>query len=323
MRPVAALWCNLQELLGESIVRPSPFDKPGRFYRGNLHSHSTHSDGEKSAEEVCRAYRELGYDFLAITDHFMDRFDYPVTPTTSFWSDGFITLSGAELHAGEIEMGGFWHILAVGLPNDFLPNLPSESGPQIAQRALESGAFVAVAHPAWYGVRETDVLSLGKVHAIEVINGLCGDFNDRENSWYLFDQLTAQGHRYGAIATDDAHFDPLHQDVQRGWIWVKAHSLTPAALLNALKAGDYYSSTGPMFFDIDIERGRSLRLRCSPVNHIIVSGKGSESAAFHGNGLMEADLSLVDWKSDYCRITIRDRHGEKAWSNVIWFDDES
>jgi len=64
IRAVVAL--QLIVSVGESIVRPSPFDKSGRFYRGNLHSHSTHSDGEKSAEEVCRTYRELGYDFLAI-----------------------------------------------------------------------------------------------------------------------------------------------------------------------------------------------------------------------------------------------------------------
>ncbi|HVU14003.1 MAG TPA: hypothetical protein VHD90_22145, partial [Phototrophicaceae bacterium] len=59
-----------------------PFDKPGRFYRGNLHTHSTRSDGRLSPELVCRFYREAGYDFLAITDHFMERYGYPITDTT-------------------------------------------------------------------------------------------------------------------------------------------------------------------------------------------------------------------------------------------------
>jgi hypothetical protein len=28
-----------------ALVKNLPFDKPGRFYRGNLHAHSTVSDG--------------------------------------------------------------------------------------------------------------------------------------------------------------------------------------------------------------------------------------------------------------------------------------
>ena len=43
----------------------SAFTAPGRFWRGNLHTHSTRSDGVVSPEEVCRRYRAEGYDFLA------------------------------------------------------------------------------------------------------------------------------------------------------------------------------------------------------------------------------------------------------------------
>jgi DNA polymerase (family 10) len=37
--------------------------------RGDLHSHTTASDGRASIEEMARAARELGYEYLAITDH--------------------------------------------------------------------------------------------------------------------------------------------------------------------------------------------------------------------------------------------------------------
>jgi len=37
--------------------------------RGDLHCHTTWSDGRASAEEMGRAARELGYDYLAICDH--------------------------------------------------------------------------------------------------------------------------------------------------------------------------------------------------------------------------------------------------------------
>ena len=37
--------------------------------KGNLHTHTTFSDGRLPIDEVIARYRELGYDFLAITDH--------------------------------------------------------------------------------------------------------------------------------------------------------------------------------------------------------------------------------------------------------------
>ncbi len=40
-----------------------------KWYKGNLHTHSTNSDGRLSPEEVIRLYREEDYDFLALTDH--------------------------------------------------------------------------------------------------------------------------------------------------------------------------------------------------------------------------------------------------------------
>ncbi len=69
-----------------------PFAQPGQFYRGNLHTHCTESDGDYPVEEVVRRYREKGYDFLALSDHFLECYDYPVTDTRSFRSDNFTTL---------------------------------------------------------------------------------------------------------------------------------------------------------------------------------------------------------------------------------------
>jgi DNA polymerase (family X) len=37
--------------------------------RGDLHCHTTHSDGRDTVEEMARAARERGYDYLAICDH--------------------------------------------------------------------------------------------------------------------------------------------------------------------------------------------------------------------------------------------------------------
>ena len=44
-------------------------DAQKRFYKGNLHTHTTRSDGRKSPEDVMALYAANGYDFLALTDH--------------------------------------------------------------------------------------------------------------------------------------------------------------------------------------------------------------------------------------------------------------
>ncbi|OGF52584.1 MAG: hypothetical protein A2497_00505 [Candidatus Firestonebacteria bacterium RifOxyC12_full_39_7] len=45
------------------------FRKKGLWLKGNLHLHSTLSDGLKSPEELFKLYKAAGYDFLSLTDH--------------------------------------------------------------------------------------------------------------------------------------------------------------------------------------------------------------------------------------------------------------
>jgi predicted metal-dependent phosphoesterase TrpH len=47
-------------------MRIVPFSSPGRFWRGNLHTHSHLSDGALSPEHVVDAYKRAGYDFLQL-----------------------------------------------------------------------------------------------------------------------------------------------------------------------------------------------------------------------------------------------------------------
>jgi hypothetical protein len=302
------------------LMRNLPFDKPGRFWRGNLHTHSTASDGTLTPEQVCRYYREAGYDFLAITDHFMQNYGFTITDTCHYQRDDFVTLLGAELHTGVTELGLLWHILAVGLPLNFPPNLPDETGPEIAARALESGAFVAAAHPEWYGLTENDVLSLGAVDAIEVFNATSVDHNDKPAGWYMLDVLLMRGKRYFACATDDAHFKNRN-DSLRGWVMVKSEVLLPEAILVALKAGQYYSSTGPQIFDVQVVPHEKVIVRCSPANAVFVTGHGSLSGKTLGSGILETEISIKHFTdSPFCRVTVRDEFGGRAWTNPIWFE---
>lgn len=295
-----------------------PFNKPGRFYRGNLHTHSTRSDGHLPPAEVIAAYRDHGYDFLALTDHFLERYGFPIVDTRPFRTDRFTTLLGAELHAPSIELGGLWHVVAVGLPLDFAPTRPTETGPELARRAAEHGAFVGIAHPAWYGLTLADALSLEAAHAVEVYNQTCAADNDRGDSWYLADLLLAKRRRVLAYAADDAHFSS-RPDYRAAWVQVRATALDPELLLAALKAGDFYSSQGPEIHEVHLD-GDQIRIACSPARSIFVTGYGSIGRHQTGEGITSAAFPLGPFRGSYCRITVVDAAGRRAWTNPIWLD---
>ena len=263
-----------------------PFDKPGRFYRGNLHAHTNISDGRLPPEELADLYREAGYDFLAVTDHFRKMYGFPVTDTRPYRREGFETLLGAELHAPETDLGEDWHILAVGLPPDFPGRGESESGPDLARRAGEAGAFIGIAHPGWYGITPADAESLaGAAHAVEVYNHSTLEDNDRSDGWYLADALLAEDRRINAYAADDAHLRAGAPDAFGGWVEVRSEALEPGAILAALKAGHYYSSQGPEIHGVEVGK-ESVVVRCSQVRGLLLGGRGKARARMLGEDLL-------------------------------------
>ncbi|MEO1536260.1 MAG: CehA/McbA family metallohydrolase [Pseudomonadota bacterium] len=302
------------------------FSAPGRFWRGNLHTHSNLSDGVLDPEEVCRRYKVEGYDFIALTDHFIGPYGYPIADTKPFRDNRFTTVLGAEIHSGAMENGELWHILAVGLPEDFAPsNSPGfapvpgqESGPELAARAREAGAFVAIAHPEWGGLSLEDARSLEAAHAVEVYNHGCQVGADRAEGFWHLDRLLEEGRRLTLCATDDAHFtEPDHFG---GWTMVKAEENTPEALLAALRAGHMYASTGPAIYNVDWSDGE-VTVECSAASSVLVQGKGSATAAQHGESLSRVTVPFGRCEeSDWLRLTVIDRAGKRAWTNPVWRD---
>ncbi len=300
------------------------FAAPGKFWRGNLHTHSTRSDGVLEPEEVCRRYRAEGYDFISLTDHFVGAFDYPITDTRAYRTNSFTTILGAELHSGAMGNGELWHILAVGLPDDFAPsNTPSfhpipdqETGPEIARRAREAGAFVAVAHPEWSGLTTEDARSIDAAHAVEIYNHGCAMGCDRPHGFYTLDQLLSEGKRLDLCATDDAHFsEPDHFG---GWVMVKAEENDPDALLEALKAGHHYSSQGPLIHGAHWEKDRVV-VETSSVTSVIVQGIGTAAVAVHGDSMTRTEVPFGRCEgSPFLRISVIDRAGKRAWLNPIY-----
>ena len=304
------------------------FTTPGRFLRGNLHTHSTLSDGILEPAEVCRRYQAEGYDFISLTDHLVGKFGYPIADTRGFRNAGFTTIIGAEIHAGRQENGELWHLVANGLPLDFEPpETPSflakdskETAQSLVARAVAAGAYVSIAHPQWSGLTLADARSIKDAHAVETYNHGCATGCDRPDGFHTLDLLLEEGRRLNLIATDDAHFN--EPDHFGGWVMVKAEENNPDALVAALKSGHFYSSQGPELRNIAVTDTEVI-VECSSAASIIVQSIGNKAKAIHGHSMTLGAMPLARLGQNlpWVRVTVIDAAGRRAWSNPIWLQD--
>ena len=292
------------------------FATTGHFYRGNIHTHSTGSDGALSAQAVCLHYESAGYDFLCLSDHFLDRFGFPITDTSPYRTRRFTTILGAEIHAPQNSQGEIWHLLACGLPDDFVPPNKNEDAVALARRAVAAGAFLGIAHPQWSSLTIEDGRQMAPIaHAVEIYNTGCDVECARGDGTALLDQLLNEGHHLNGYAADDAHFKL--GDYNGGWMMVKAEANEPDALLAAMKAGLFYSSQGPELKSITVE-GETVIVECSPVMNIAIVGRGSRAANVNARQTTLARLPLTRFVGDWFRVVATDAGGRTAWSNPIW-----
>src|SRR5215211_5192897 len=211
----------------------------GRFFRGNLHCHSNRSDGLRDPEEVVGAYRDAGYDFVCLSDHFEAEYGWRMTDTRSLRDENFTTIVGAELSSGRwAERNTYW-VTAAGLPVDFGPP-PAHDHAEAIRRARDVGAFVVMLHPGLnnlpLAVAER-LLGLEAVHAVEIYNhNLASALPAQANGAYMLDGLLERGSRLLVNAGDDAHFGHP-KDRFGGWVEVYCDRLDPEACWDRSRPG--------------------------------------------------------------------------------------
>ena len=300
--------------------------REGRFFRGNLHCHSDRSDGLVGPEEVVAAYRDAGYDFLCLSDHFEGEYGWRVTDTRPLRDETFTTILGAELSSASWERRNCYWVTAAGLPPDFGPP-PADDPAEAIRRAADLGAFVVMLHPGLNNLplaAAEGLAGLEAVHAVEVYNHNCAmaALPDRSNGAYMLDGLLEGGRKVLVNAGDDAHFGHP-RDRFGGWIEVHCDRLDPDALLASLKAGRYYSTQGPSLRELVVDGGR-LRVETDGAYAISLGGGGdrwqggSERHGEVGAPITQAEFDLAPFRGSYCRVTVVDAAGRRAWSNPIW-----
>ena len=282
----------------------------GVWLRGNMHMHTGRSDGCLSYEEALSLYERAGYDFIAVTDHWT-RSEAGRTP------GGMLLLSGCEYNVGDTVQEGVYHIVGVGMERE--PALsrfdPSLSAQRIIDAIREAGGLAILAHPAW---------SLNSAEAVRCLRGLSGTeiynttsgfpMNARPYSGLFVDQLASLGMLLPCMAADDAH--QYEQDVLGGWLMVHASARTPAAIMDALRAGDFYATQGPSIA-LAVSAG-VVRVTCSPAERVVFYSDAiwSQERVCSGQGITQAEYHLQPHET-FVRAEVIDSRGRRAFTSPV------
>ncbi|MFC1640096.1 PHP domain-containing protein [Gemmatimonadota bacterium] len=139
----------------------------------------------------------------------------------------------------------------------------------VNQQAEQTGRnmLVHLNHPNYGWALSPEQLAMMEgTHLFEVYNGSteCNNNGDSthasmDEAWDLANMIRLTqldlGPLYG-VANDDTHnyfeWAPNRSNPGRGWIMVRAESLSTDAILNSLRAGDFYSSTGVELKDVQV-----------------------------------------------------------------------
>lgn len=278
-----------------------------RWYKGNLHTHTTCSDGKFSPEDTASLYRRHGYDFLALTDHWV--------LSANGTDDGLLLLSGAEYNFGQNVREGIFHIVGTALERD--PGVSREDSPQTCiDKIRAAGGMAHLAHPAWSLNTPEQIFSLAGLDATEVYNSVSGmPRNCRPDSGFLLDLTAARGFFLPLIAADDTHFYN-EADTCRSYIMVQAEECSREAILAAVRSGNFYATQGPRLSVV--REGRILRVRCSPAAAVVcyTDTVWENHRADVGENLTEAEFSLAPAVT-FARIEVIDADGNRAWSSYF------
>lgn len=295
--------------------------------KGQLHCHSTASDGNVSPQEVADWYKDHGFDFLFLTDHRKVTDPAPLDKP----GDDFIMIPGEEfdlpgkglpIHANALGLKE-----TLGMPPRLVT--PAKSVVNLVDYIRKAGAIPMVNHPNWYfSLNHRELLQIEGTYILEMLNmGGPTSYNEGSaanlSTEQVWDILLSEGRTVYAAATDDAHdykeFAPGRANPGLGWVVCRVPELTPAAVLDALAEGRFYSSIGVELADYSFD-GRTMKVSVVPKEGqtclIRFVGK-------HGRVLREVEGTSASYtvagareKNDYIRCKVVCSDNTAAWTQA-------
>lgn len=293
------------------------------FQKGNLHGHSTRSDGNVPPEDVYRFYREHGYQFTSLTDH------NQLTQPEEYKAQerkGFVLIPGEEvtIYVGKVpvHVNGVCTQRTIG--NGKFEDIHTALTWAVAQVRAQ-GAVALINHPNFEWALKAGDLAYGRdAQLVEIWSGHPyvnpeGDAT-RPSAEAIWDQTLTDGLGFGPAAVDDSHhYKPEDKEPTarpgKGWVYAFGGETKKKPICDALRAGRLYASNGGVFTRIQIDRaaigvwpegeggtvdfiGSGGRLLDSQRP---APGAAARYAAKGGEGYVRARLTRADGKKAWTR----------------------
>ncbi len=301
--------------------RRSTIHTEGQWYKGNTHAHTCLSDGTWTPAELVAHYAGRGYAFTALTDHRL----YGIHEELN--REGFLVLPGVELDLDLAGANGFCHhVVGLALPGrnrlvhgQRIDCTAFATVGQMTGYLLEQGNLCLYAPPSCSHIPQETLLGLHGLAGMEIFNNVCEvEFGcGHSDAW--FDRLLWSGHPLWCLASDDTH--QHHADTGGGFIMVKAAELSHPAIINAILAGSFYASQGPLIEDFHVD-GNEAIIRCSACRSVgFLADSHPGKAVSDASGLLQDAVCKLRGTETYIRAVCTDLQGKKAWSQPVWLQD--
>ena len=278
----------------------------GKWLRGNLHTHTTRSDGARDQQSVIDDYAQRGYGFLALSDHdvYTSHDDYQ-----KLNARGLILIPANEVSAGGP------HIQHVNCDRRVDPVVPRQG---VFDQIRNSRGFSVVNHPNWGTAFEHCSISqmnewVGYI-GIEIYNGVISRLPGSPYATDRWDQLLSKGRRVWGFANDDSH--AAVGDVELGWNVVYVNDATSDGVVAALEKGRFYASTGVTIDTIAVDQAkRAITIEAKNAHRIVASHQNGQRIATIDAGRMEL---VVPPASQYVRFECWGAGEKFAWTQPFW-----
>lgn len=282
----------------------NPYENGGTLnLKGQLHCHTTNSDGADSPAVLVTAYKDAGYDFITITDHnYVTSNPFPANSAGITWL------------ADSIEEITTRHIAAYNVIGE-----ATATGTQDAiDYHLEHTDLISLPHPYWrkiYNIPKTEMVSYYDYKFIEVFNAVVEDKNS-ERHW---DYVLSAGKRIFGMAVDDCHAVSASSSFNAGWVIVNVDSNDAREIRDSLRNGNFYASTGN---DISIVV-EDKKIKAFSTNASTFSFIGAEGNVLRTCYSVTSASYTVRGDELYVRIkSVKDSDSTIAWSQPIFLEEE-
>lgn len=244
-RPVAAGRSTRPAAGAAEVSVPVTERRAAGWYRGDLHSHTLHSDGSFTVDERLGRAVERGLDFIAITDHNTISHHRELDP----WRDRIIPIRGSEVTT----FHGHMNVFGLREAIDWRPERRGGGAAGIVEQAHRQGALVSINHPSSFGDPwcvgchwDFARVDYSTFDAMEIWNGGWADVETaNESNVALWTDLLDAGIRLTAITGTDSHGPVDDDDPTLGFSSVHATEPTEAAILEGIRRGRVVLSSGP------------------------------------------------------------------------------